>query len=134
MFAHQGNPRLELLLPEGEKFRLFADWWFVYVDSDGTRYEDTIPAGYVTDFGSIPWFYRWRFSRTGKASPAFLVHDWYYFTTNVSRAVADRIMRGIMSYVNVCGWDRIVMWLGVRAGGWTSYGKKKKAYVGPAEA
>ena len=35
----------------------------------------TVPAGFITDGASIPWFLRWRFSPTGRYFGAAIVHD-----------------------------------------------------------
>lgn len=36
----------------------------------------TVPAGFQTDFCTIPWFARWLFPISGKAAKAALLHDW----------------------------------------------------------
>ena len=41
---------------------------------DLVRYE--IPAGFVTDFASIPKFSRVTINRIGKAVMGFVIHDW----------------------------------------------------------
>ena len=124
-FAHAGNPHVELLLPEGDKWRLLRDWWFVWVGDDGMRIERTIPAGMVTDFGSIPRVYRWRFSPTGKAAPAFLAHDELYAEGLERRDICDRVMLEAMEVCKIRWWDRRVMWSAVRAFGWAAYGKRR---------
>jgi hypothetical protein len=124
-FAHSGNPHVELLLPDGDRWRLLRDWWFVWVGDDGLRIERTIKAGMETDFGSIPRIYRWRFSPTGKASPAFLAHDELYAEGVERRDICDRVMLEAMEVCKVNWWDRRVMWSAVRLAGRFAYGKRR---------
>lgn len=128
MFQYQGNPKVELLLPEGDRWMLLEDWWFVWVGEDGKRLERTVKANTVTDFGSIPRVYRWRFSPTGKAAPAFLAHDLLYAEGIENRATCDRVMLDAMEECGINWWDRRVMWAAVRSAGWLAYkGGKRQA-------
>lgn len=52
----------------------------------------TIPAGFVTDFSSIPWFAR-ALVRWSRVDIAGVVHDWLYTTSELSRRQADRLWR-----------------------------------------
>jgi hypothetical protein len=125
MFAYQGNPKVELLLPDGDKWMLLEDWWFVWVSEDGYRIERTVKAGMVTDFGSIPRIWWWRFSPTGRYAPAFLAHDELYQEGKEPRDMCDRVLH---QGVEACGggwWDRNVIHKAVRLGGRWAYGKKR---------
>jgi hypothetical protein len=44
-----------------------------------------VPAGFQTDFASIPWFARWLFPTSGKVAKAALLHD-YMLLLNDPRA------------------------------------------------
>jgi hypothetical protein len=44
-----------------------------------------VPAGFRTDFASIPWFARWLFPTSGKVAKAALLHD-YMLLLNDPRA------------------------------------------------
>jgi hypothetical protein len=78
----------------------------------------TVPAGYDTDFASVPRITAWLIPRTGDYSPAAVAHDW--LITNAlpaglidSRSV-DRAFREIMHSLGVPGPRRWLMWAGVR--------------------
>jgi hypothetical protein len=83
-----------------------------------------VPAGFDTDYASIPRlpFMFWLLGDT--VHSAAVVHDYLYRTAEVSRAKADRV------FVEACevegsGWlSRWTMWSGLRVGGWTSYDQR----------
>lgn len=52
----------------------------------------TVPAGFVTDYSSIPWFGRW-LVRWSKVDVAGVVHDYLYQVGGMSRKRADDIWR-----------------------------------------
>ena len=83
----------------------------------------TVPAGFVTDFASVPRlpFIYWFAGDTAKA-PAVL-HDWFYRTNteDITRATADALLAEAMEvrgYWKIRSW---LMWAGVRIGGYWSY-------------
>jgi hypothetical protein len=69
----------------------------------------TVPQGFITDFASIPWFFRWIFKPQGTYSKAAVIHDYLIETLKISkemiytRRVADTIFYEAMlvSGVNV---------------------------------
>ena len=82
-----------------------------------------IPAGFVTDFASVPrlpfiyWF------TGGKADAPAVLHDYFYRTgtEEVSREQADAVLAEAMDtrgYWRIRTWT---MWAGVRVGGYWSY-------------
>ena len=104
-------------------------------DLDGTRFEllsplvyttkasriITVPAGFVTDFASIPRFLWWRYPKSGKWNRAAVVHDYLYATNGCTRGEADGIFKEALGVCDV-GWrTRQEFWLAVRAGGWKSW-------------
>lgn len=93
-----------------------------------------VPAGFVTDFASIPWWARWVLSPTGKHNRAAVLHDYLYriavgrieSTTDpaavrddlpawLSRRDADRIFLRALRELGVPEWQARTMYLGVRA-------------------
>lgn len=82
-----------------------------------------IPAGYRTDLASVPrllWFLVGHPAHPRVAGPA-VKHDWLYETGQFSRAEADRqFRRDLRDYG--AQWP-CIYWLGVRLGGWLSWGK-----------
>jgi hypothetical protein len=85
----------------------------------------SIPAGFDTDFASVPrvpiifWL-------TGDTSrKAAVVHDWLYRTQTVSRHVADAVL--FEASDNEPLWRRVVMWAGVRAFGWVAWRANRRS-------
>tara|TARA_R110000751_G_scaffold304196_1_gene419460 strand:+ start:644 stop:1015 length:372 start_codon:yes stop_codon:yes gene_type:complete len=83
-----------------------------------------IPASFITDFASIPWFFRRLFQpATGKHRRAAVVHDWIFrtstedFTFEECNAIFDLIM----VEDEVPKWKRTAMYQAVRFGGKSSY-------------
>lgn len=80
----------------------------------------TIPAGYVTDFGSIPWLASWLVARYGRWTRATVVHD--YLITHELPAGSiepndiDGVFRRILRELGVSTPRRWLMWAGVRWG------------------
>lgn len=55
-------------------FRLLRDFTFDLTEF-GFEGIITVPAGYVTDFATIPRIFRWYFSMSGKVAKPALLHD-----------------------------------------------------------
>src|SRR5688500_11341220 len=85
-------------LPDGDHFALEYP---LVCDIDGTAY--TVPAGFVTDFASVPRILWNILPPYGKHSRAAVLHDWLYVTGIVDRATADRIFLLLMEALGV-GW------------------------------
>ncbi|MCX6997812.1 MAG: DUF1353 domain-containing protein [Kiritimatiellaeota bacterium] len=88
----------------------------------------TVPAGFVTDFASIPRIFWPLVPPLGRYNRATVLHDWLYRqaqapTTpggwrNIARAEADRLLRAAMGDCGVPWLTRWLIYLGVRLGGW----------------
>lgn len=92
-----------------------------------------VPAGFVTDFASVPRlpFIFWFAGDTAKA-PA-VIHDWFYRTNteDITRATADAVFSEAMEakgYWKIRTW---AMWAGVRIGGYWSYDTRRAHVVAP---
>lgn len=84
-----------------------------------------VPAGFETDFASIPWGLRNLFPALGPWGRPAIIHDWLYATRGeagrFTRLQADRIFAEAMEVVGVPAWRRVLMFRAVRmggAGGW----------------
>lgn len=86
-----------------------------------------VPAGFRTDFASVPAVLRFAFDVDNLVAPAALVHDWLYESQQVDRATADGIFLAALKANGVSSWKARAYWLGVRAGGWTQWGKRAGA-------
>lgn len=89
-----------------------------------------IPRGFVTDYASVPRFFQRLIPQRGKYSPAAVIHDFLYWTGIYSRAESDKIaFLELSRRLGVGFLDRVILYLGVRIGGWVAwrmYRKSKK--------
>ena len=83
-----------------------------------------IPAGFVTDFASIPrwlWFLAPPF---GRHAPAAVLHDYLYaIGQQGARRYADYLFRAAMRESGVAWLKRLAMYFAVRVGGARGYGR-----------
>lgn len=77
----------------------------------------TVPAGFVTDMGSVPRFLWGLVDPWGRASKAFLIHDYLYSTHERSRLVSDAILLEGMEVLGVNWFKRNIIYRAVRIGG-----------------
>ena len=112
-------PRVEFL--DDEHARLLAP--LVYDSPTAGRI--TVPAGFETDFASVPRipFAYWLAGNTAHG-PA-IVHDWLYRTHQVSRRQADAVFYEAMGAWGMMGWRRGLMWGAVRAFGWSPWRRSR---------
>lgn len=83
----------------------------------------TVPAGFTTDFASVPRI-PLAFLLTGDtAHEAAVVHDWLYVTGIYDRATADAIFREAMAAMGEPVVKNWLMWAGVRLGGWVPWSR-----------
>lgn len=79
----------------------------------------TVPAGFQTDFASVPRL-PIAYALFGDTSDeAAVVHDYLYTTHLVPRVMADAVLREASKLTGVPAWRRWPMWLGVRLFGGT---------------
>lgn len=114
----------------------------VDINSSGTRYttlEDylyplwgiTVPAGYITDFASVPKAFWWVYPPTGYYQHAALLHDFLYDVHHLGRdlcdrKVADRRLREQMKADGVGIRTRWTFWVAVRLFGGRGWDRKTK--------
>jgi len=98
-------------LSDGRHWR--TDKSFAYY-LEGSDENIVVPAGFVTDFASVPRFF-WRILPPwGRYGPAAIVHDWLYHTQQYSRKRCDEIFLEAMRVLEV-GWlTRRCMYRAVR--------------------
>lgn len=80
----------------------------------------TVPAGFTTDFSSVPRMFRWLVSVVDGLEGS-VVHDFLYrIPGEHSRAFADDVLAAMDR--DQMGWlRRNAKYLGVRAGGWYTW-------------
>jgi hypothetical protein len=80
-----------------------------------------VPAGFVTDFASVPRALWAGLSPHGQYSRAAVLHDFLYWTQACTRAQADRLFLLMMKQSGVAPADRLAIYRATRAageGGW----------------
>jgi hypothetical protein len=117
MGTFTGPLRLEYI--DGKDWEVFEA--FVYQPTTGPAV--LVPAGFTTDFASIPRFF-WRvLPPTGRYGKAAVIHDYIYRTPTApfTRAEADGIFRDAMKDLGVGWFTRTVMFRAVRLFGGGAY-------------
>lgn len=86
-----------------------------------------VPAGYVTDFASVPSVASLVVERYGESIEAAIVHDWLYAVGEPDRRDwADAIFRFALGEQGVGMAERNVAHSGVRVGGGAAYGRAEE--------
>jgi hypothetical protein len=90
-----------------------------------------IPAGFVTDFASIPRLL-WNILPPEYHAVASLPHDWLYVQGEVNgreieRAEGDAVFNELLAFDHAGDWDRRALVAGVRLGGWVPWRKYRQA-------
>jgi hypothetical protein len=86
----------------------------------------TIPAGFKTNFGSIPRPVRSFLNRMGKSLRAFVVHDWLYSSNcgvKLSQRQCDEVLYNLGREDGESWCDAQAINKGLLFGGWTCYHK-----------
>lgn len=94
----------------GTSYRLLSDYTF-------TDELLTVPAGFRTDFASVPKWLWFVFPPVGFYAKAALLHDWCYYCgpkLGITRWDADAIFRRQMKRDGVGVRTRYTLWLAVR--------------------
>lgn len=100
-----------------------------YEKDENTSY--VVPAGFDTDFASIPKLLWWLFYPIGKWTNAAILHDWFYRGNGVkNRKEADDEFYNAGLTLGVNKISMWIMWFFVRCFAWFAYttpeGKKGK--------
>jgi hypothetical protein len=80
-----------------------------------------VPAGFVTDFASVPRLPLMYMLAGGKATAPSVVHDYLYSTREVSRRTADAVFHEATRVSGHGAFTASLMWAGVRMGGWHAW-------------
>ncbi len=98
---------------------------FRYAGPDITI-DGVVPAGFQTDFASVPRFF-WRvLPPTGEYGIAAVIHDWLYQSKSVSKREADLVFLAAMQELNVAGWKRKIMFNAVHWFGCHAYSAQRR--------
>lgn len=91
-----------------------------------------VPKGFVTDLASVPrllWAYLPPF---GNYTRSAVIHDALYTFQQINgqpitRKIADRILNEAMGDDDTGNWERNIIFIGVRLGGWLRWHQAKRA-------
>lgn len=118
------SPLIVSPMPDGRNFKLYRSFKYHV----GTKYSKnviSVPAGFVTDFASVPslfWSFLPYWGRYGKAAT---LHDWLYHTRETTRKYADDIFYEAMLVGGTPKWQARLMYWSVRAFAWLAWKGKK---------
>lgn len=73
-----------------------------------------VPAGFRTNFASVPRLFTWLVPTSGTYTKAAVLHDWLCSQSSLSRYDADGIFRRTLRELGVSDLRRYVMWGAVR--------------------
>jgi hypothetical protein len=127
MFDNDDKVRVEYI--DGHQWRLLEDFsWFEADLANGEGVMIDVPAGFVTDFASIPRIF-WNIAPPSYYAKPAILHDWLYYNGAVgdlvvTRAQADKTFRDALKETGVNGTRRWIMWSAVRTFGgraWNVY-------------
>ena len=85
-----------------------------------------VSKGLSTDLGSIPKALQPLFPKDGKATLAYILHDWLYKTGKLTRSQSDDMLEEAMERLGVGWWTRKAVREGLRVGGWVAWNKHRK--------
>jgi hypothetical protein len=113
-------------LPDGRLWELLKGFGY-YTGNGADDFLITVPAGFLTDFASVPRALWWLLPPWGKYGKAAVIHDYLYKTKPWSRRRCDSIFLEGMKVLGVSWATRTTMYAAVRAGGWLAWNKTKAA-------
>ncbi len=97
-------------------FRLIDPFLFAVDNIHGARYHAIVPAGFSTNYASVPQFLHSLIDPQGKQARAAIAHD-YLYGTGEPRAWCDAVLRAALQADGCPPWRRWLIWLGVRVFG-----------------
>jgi hypothetical protein len=110
-------------LADGRSWVLYSPD-FAFMPEEGE--EVAVPAGFITDFASVPRPLWWLFAPWGRHGHAAVIHDWGYYKQDRTRREYDRIFLDAMRTLGVGRLKRYAMWLAVRGPGWFAWRANKR--------
>ncbi len=122
------TPLVVTPMPNGREWELRQP--FEYYRTGAENEVIGVPAGFITDFASVPRAFWAIFPPWGKYGKAAVLHDWLYsIEYKDSRKLCDDIFYEAMTVLDVSLWARLVIYRAVRAFGWTVWNRHNRAAV-----
>ena len=118
------NPLKVELLDDGVTWKTLESFDYDIGEVGGQKI--IVPAGTLTDFGSVPQLFWNIISPIGKATRPYVLHDHLYKRQQFSRAMSDFVLLEALDVVGVNFVKRQSIYYGVRCGGWVAWSKHKK--------
>lgn len=85
---------------------------------DFSYHSIVVPAGFITDFASVPVAFTWFIRRWGKHGFASIIHNWLYWEQPYSRKFCDLVfLSGMLNTNTKCGRAYLIYYC-VRLFGW----------------
>lgn len=113
-------------LPDGHRFQLDEELTYA-VGAEFSRELITVPAGFITDFASVPMLVQ-IFLPKSIGRRAAILHDYLYHTKGecgrYNRRESDGIFLEALAVLKVPWLQRYSLYWGVRFGGWAVWNKK----------
>lgn len=113
-------------LPDGHRFQLDEELTYA-VGAEFSRELITVPAGFITDFASVPRPIQ-LFLPKSIGRRAAILHDYLYHTKGeagrYTRREADQIFLEALKVLRVPWLQRFPLYWGVRLGGWVPWSNK----------
>lgn len=107
-----GDVVVQPILPEGKR------WTLVHPITYSANHDTfEVPAGFTTDFASVPRIFVWLLPRYGRWTQAAVLHDYLWSlakTGEISKFDADGIFLRALRELNVPFLRRWIMWAAVR--------------------
>lgn len=87
-----------------------------------------VPAGFDTDYASVPRVFWSIYPPDGSYTEAAIIHDWLYWEQppQLSRKQCDQVFLEGMAALGVPWHRRRIIYSSVRLGGWAAWNKNKK--------
>lgn len=88
----------------------------------------SVPAGFVTDFASVPRLPLAYLLAGNTAHEAAVIHDYLYQTHPCTKSQADRTFREAMGVTGIPTWRKNLMYAAVTVAGWPSWWSGPKRF------
>jgi hypothetical protein len=111
-------------LDDGKRWMLCEEFCYD-VGSEGSADRITVPAGFKTDFASVPRPFWSLFPPWGTYGKASVLHDWLYWEQRRPRGACDAIFLEAMGVLGVSAAVRYSLYSAVRTWGWLSWRKHR---------
>jgi hypothetical protein len=122
------TPLVVTPMDNGREWKLMQS--FEYYRTDNEDDIIVVPAGFVTDFASVPRIFWNIFPPWGKYGKAAVLHDWLYsIEYKNNRKLCDDIFYEAMKILGVGFTTRNIIYYAVRSFGWTVWNKHSKEKV-----